>query len=558
MLYEILAIVLSIFVLLFIPGLIRGVYFYTLLKRETSVWEFITWDVDIYYRAVKPLRNQLIVMFFTILFYITTILILIGVAPINKYIAIEQGKEITFLILLVIGLISGLLTLSRISYLINYLQHRLQDRSYLIKMWKERKKVKYKKKQTKRLTVKKENAIVLLLVCFGLFLTLTALGCFQDYFKLRHVLYGPIFLIGIFSFSSGIHKLKLEILDILMINISSVAITLYFFNLFLDYWPQTTFLYTICSFENLLTLLIISIIFGGIFFILDYVEVYFLMDKIRLPPRDKTKNTKLKIEDLFPHLKLYSILSLYLIRPSIFWSISVVVPGFSVNLLGALVGVLVIHSFIPRWTRVLSKLKIITHEKSYEELEETLKHFCEHPDHEYSVKPSVKIYSNERYGFSIKYPSAWAIKILEPEPNFSIKLNVWFGIEKEVHCSIMAGPIGPTIYGKTLHELENRARLHRQNSDAHLISSKNIRIEGIEAYEHVYSANNPTRYAKQVGFFKDDDEYLLMFMVGSESDFKKCESIFDACIRSFKFTREVRKQEVKKKDNIESWDISYR
>jgi len=426
-------------------------------------------------------------------------------------------------------------------------------------MGKKTGKVKYKK-HAKESVVKTGNATVLLLLCFGVFLILTALGCFQDFFRPENTLYGLIFLIGIFLFSSGIHKLQLELLDILMVNISSVAIILYFFDLFLDYQPQNTFLYLSFSVENLLILLIISIIFGGIFFILDCVEVHFLMGKIRIPHKYKTKTTEVEIEDLFPYLRSFSVLSLYIIRPAIFWGLSDLVVGLRMNFLGAFIGVLLIHSFIPRWTRALSKLKIIIHEKSYEELEESLKQiYKKYPAYECVVKPSVKIYSNELYGFSINYPSTWALKILESSPNYGVRLHVWFGVENEVHGSIMVGPIGPTVYGQTISELRNRARLHRQDLNADLVCSKNIRIDGIEAYEHIYRAENPTRYAQQVGFFKDNDEYLLMFMVNSERDFANCKSIFDTCIRSFKFTREIRKQEIKNNDTDGSlWDIAYR
>ena len=150
----------------------------------------------------------------------------------------------------------------------------------------------------------------------------------------------------------------------------------------------------------------------------------------------------------------------------------------------------------------------------------------------------TEIYSNDKYSFSIEYPKVWALDILEPKPEFTVELSVWFGIRGKVACSIMVGPIGPTIYGRTPKELENRARLHRQNLNATLLSSKRLTIDGIDAYEHVYAAEYPKRYVKQVGFFKGDDEYLLLFKAFSKGDFEKYEPIFDECIQSFKFKRE--------------------
>lgn len=152
-------------------------------------------------------------------------------------------------------------------------------------------------------------------------------------------------------------------------------------------------------------------------------------------------------------------------------------------------------------------------------------------------KTTREVFLNDRYGVSIKYPKNWVLDILEPKPEFTVELNVWFGIPGKVACSIMVGPIGGTIYGRTQKELENRARIHRQNLNANLLSSKRLTISGIDAYEHVYSAKYPTRYAKQVGLFKDNDEYLLLFKVFSEEDFEKYASTFDECIQSFNFKK---------------------
>lgn len=569
----------------------------------------------------------------------------------------------------------------------------------------------------------KAKATVLLLVCMGIFLILIALGGFDDYIKLGHVLlYDLTFIIGIFSFSCGIHKLKLELLDILIITTSSVAIAILLFDCFLDYQPQNTLFYAMLSVEGLSTLLIIAIIFGMALFILDFVGIHFFMD-------------------LFPHLKVTAILSVFVIRPTVLWIISLFVSGFSVNFFGAVVGVLVITSLVPRWDQFLSKIEVISHgspegeeitrgdalahvgrheeaikcfDKALEvnpkhegvwnnkglalvnlgRFEEAIKYFdkaielnprleeaCNNkglalmdldryeeainyfdkaieinpryenawnnkgvalarlgrhgeainnydralkinlgfenawdnkglallnlgrfeeavicfdnaleinPRYEdawnnkgvalgslgrfeealtcfdrvfeinprdegakmnrervlnmqktyYSAEKSVsEIYSNEKYGFSLKYPKGWILYIGGPKPEFLVGLNVLFGIPRKVACSIIAGPIGQTIYGRTLKELENRARILRQNLNAGLLSSKRLTLSGIDAYEHVCTVKFPTRYVKHVSFFKEDNEYLLTFTVFSQEDFLKYEPIFDECLQSFKFKR---------------------
>lgn len=164
----------------------------------------------------------------------------------------------------------------------------------------------------------------------------------------------------------------------------------------------------------------------------------------------------------------------------------------------------------------------------------------------------TETYLNDKYGFSIEYPKSWLLDIGGPKPEFFVGLSIQFGIPRKVACSIVAGPIGPTIYGRTPKEVENRAGIHRRNLNANLLSSKRLTIDGIDAYEHVYTAKQPRRYVKQVGFFKDNDEYLLFFGVFSEEDVEKYESTFDKCIQSFRFKKQdkemIKRSYYQKKD----------
>ena len=161
-------------------------------------------------------------------------------------------------------------------------------------------------------------------------------------------------------------------------------------------------------------------------------------------------------------------------------------------------------------------------------------------------KSDTKTYSNDKHNFSIKYTKDWRLKVLEPNPLVNVNLNIWLGdTQGKMACSIMVGPIGNTIYGKTIQEIENRARINRQDLNAQLVSSKNLTIDSTDAYEHVYIAENPYRCVKQVGFFKDNAEYLLLFKVFSKEDFEKYKSIFDEIIQSFRFKNKIPGQELK-------------
>lgn len=149
-----------------------------------------------------------------------------------------------------------------------------------------------------------------------------------------------------------------------------------------------------------------------------------------------------------------------------------------------------------------------------------------------------EIYSNDEYGFSMYYPKGWNLDISHPRPG-DIDLFVTFrGIGFE-GVSLTVGPMGFTKFGVTKEELEFRGKEGlKEESPAQygqtLISSRFITVDGIEAYEQIYTAisfNSIKCKIKQVGFFKDLYEYVLTFMAPIDK-FNDIKSIFDKCIKS--------------------------
>ena len=112
-------------------------------------------------------------------------------------------------------------------------------------------------------------------IIMGIFFILIALDGFDDYINFENVLlYNLIFIFGIFLFSIGIHKLKLEILDSFIINISSISIAILLFDYFLDIQPENSSGNFVFSVEGLQTLLVITIIYGTASFILKLIFIH--------------------------------------------------------------------------------------------------------------------------------------------------------------------------------------------------------------------------------------------------------------------------------------------
>ena len=123
MLHEILVLFWWIIILTFIARLIQGVYFYMSLKRG-GTWDFIMWDVEIYYKAAKPYRNELLKLVFAIIFNVSVILVIFGIEPISRWIAF--GNPWHAIPSIILALVFGFMTYFKILFLERYLRHRLR------------------------------------------------------------------------------------------------------------------------------------------------------------------------------------------------------------------------------------------------------------------------------------------------------------------------------------------------------------------------------------------------------------------------------------------------
>ena len=84
------------------------------LKRG-GTWDFIMWDVKIYYKAVKPYRNEPLKLVFAIIFNVSVILIIFGIEPISRWIAF--GKPWHAIPSIILALVFGFMTYFKILFL---------------------------------------------------------------------------------------------------------------------------------------------------------------------------------------------------------------------------------------------------------------------------------------------------------------------------------------------------------------------------------------------------------------------------------------------------------
>ncbi len=161
-----------------------------------------------------------------------------------------------------------------------------------------------------------------------------------------------------------------------------------------------------------------------------------------------------------------------------------------------------------------------------------------------------RVYSNDKYGFSIRCPQGWRINTkLPPE------MLVHFVDSKGGSINLMAGP----TYGtqEPIEDLENLAirNVHRLNGE--IKSLKRIKVDNVEAVEAVYTALGLK--TKKIGFVKDGIEYIITCSINPNL-FGEYEPIFNECIQSFKFKKQDQKLITKKDDKkVESWwDPAYR
>jgi hypothetical protein len=146
------------------------------------------------------------------------------------------------------------------------------------------------------------------------------------------------------------------------------------------------------------------------------------------------------------------------------------------------------------------------------------------------------VYSNDKYGLSIKCPKGWRMV----KTFFPPDMLVQFVDLKGGGINLVAGPI-PGIQ-ESIDDLENLARdnVHRLNGI--LESLKHIKVDNIDSVEAVYTALGLK--TKKVGLVRNRIEYIITCSINPIL-FDEYNPIFDECIQSLKFKQE---QEIRKYD----------
>ncbi|MDY6894096.1 MAG: tetratricopeptide repeat protein [Thermotogota bacterium] len=160
----------------------------------------------------------------------------------------------------------------------------------------------------------------------------------------------------------------------------------------------------------------------------------------------------------------------------------------------------------------------------------------------YDKKKSVgETYSNDNYGFSMRFPKGWR----EASDTSYSELLCQFEDSVGGSINIIAGP----IYGvqETIEDLENMAKRNVKNLNGIMISLKRIEVDNLEAIEAIYTALGME--TKKVGFVKDGNEFIITCSCGTTPGlFAKYEPIFDECIQSIKFKKQEEKVGLDKED----------
>jgi len=139
------------------------------------------------------------------------------------------------------------------------------------------------------------------------------------------------------------------------------------------------------------------------------------------------------------------------------------------------------------------------------------------------------VYSNNKYGLSIKCPKGWGID----QEYFHPEMLVQFVNPRGGGINLVAGPIYEPQ--ESIEDLETLAirNVHRLNGK--LESLKRIKVDNIESVEAVYTALGLK--TKKVGLVRDRIEYIITCSI-HPTLFNKYNPIFDECIHSLKFKKE--------------------
>ena len=153
-------------------------------------------------------------------------------------------------------------------------------------------------------------------------------------------------------------------------------------------------------------------------------------------------------------------------------------------------------------------------------------------------KKSVgEIYSNDKYGLSIKCPNGWKTKrglLSKMLARFIDSKTLFHFVDpRGGGINLIAGP----TYGtqETIEDLENFAIRNVRRLKGEMESLKRIKVDNIEAIEAIYSALGLK--TKKVGFVKDHIEYIITCGI-KPNLFEEYKLVFDECIQSFKFNKQ--------------------
>jgi len=139
-------------------------------------------------------------------------------------------------------------------------------------------------------------------------------------------------------------------------------------------------------------------------------------------------------------------------------------------------------------------------------------------------------YTNEKYGFSIRFPLEWedATKRRPYHPEFVVHAQEKSGF---AGINIIAGP---QLYGPnpSINDIEIQARIHVENLHGALESLQRIKIDNIDAVMAVYIT--PPMKTKKVGLVKDSTEFIITCSSIIEL-FPIYDPIFDECLQSMKW-----------------------
>lgn len=143
--------------------------------------------------------------------------------------------------------------------------------------------------------------------------------------------------------------------------------------------------------------------------------------------------------------------------------------------------------------------------------------------------PVNQVYKNDKYGFSIKYPSGWQVK---PDMTSS---HLVIDLVGPGALNISISVCNTAVTSKPLEVTEREAAESNAKMNCSLVYAKRRKMDSVDAVEHVVDTSWGSRI-KVVGFFRNGVEFTMLCGTGGHGDYHVYESVFNECLQSFKFT----------------------